>query len=214
MPYTDQITAGYERQLAGNMSVSADYVHAFSRDLLMSKELNPTLRATPVVATSPNIRQGSDILRLATAELQATYPGFVPFTTGVTIPVNLGRTDYDAVLLALEKRYSNNYSVRVSYTWAHSTGNTSGNGVPASGFQVLDDMNLDLNEGVTAQDHPEQPRRQRHGPRAAHRRADCQLGRARLERFPFSLTNGTLDPDLNGSLSEPLPAGNVFGHRR
>ena len=49
MPHTDQITAGYERQLAGNMSVSADYVHAFSRDLLMSKELNPTLRATPVV---------------------------------------------------------------------------------------------------------------------------------------------------------------------
>ncbi|HEY6613451.1 MAG TPA: TonB-dependent receptor, partial [Vicinamibacterales bacterium] len=154
MPYTDQITAGYERQLAGNMSVSADYVHAFSRDLLMSKELNPTLRATPVVATSPNVRQGSDVLRLATAELQATYPGFVPFTTGVTIPVNLGATDYDAVLLALEKRYSNNYSVRVSYTWAHSTGNTPGAFVPTSGFQVLDDMNLDLNEGVTGQDIP------------------------------------------------------------
>ena len=63
MPYTDQITAGYERQLASNMSVSADYVHSFSRDLLMSKELNPTLRATPVVATSPNVRQGSDTLR-------------------------------------------------------------------------------------------------------------------------------------------------------
>ena len=34
-PYTDQVTVGYERQLAGNMAVSADYVHAFSRDLLM-----------------------------------------------------------------------------------------------------------------------------------------------------------------------------------
>ena len=83
----------------------------------MSKELNPTLRATHGGGvTSPNVRQGSDALRLATAELQATYPGFVPFTTGVTIPVNVGATDYDAVLLALEKRYSNNYSVRVSYT--------------------------------------------------------------------------------------------------
>ena len=40
-PYTDQLTAGYERQLADNMAVSADYVHAFSRDLLMSLDLNP-----------------------------------------------------------------------------------------------------------------------------------------------------------------------------
>ena len=27
MPYTDQLTVGYERQLAGNLSLSADYVH-------------------------------------------------------------------------------------------------------------------------------------------------------------------------------------------
>ena len=46
MPYTDQVTVGYERQLAGNMAISADYVHAFSRDLLMSMDLNPGLRAT------------------------------------------------------------------------------------------------------------------------------------------------------------------------
>ena len=32
VPYTDQLTAGYERQLAGNMAISADYVHAMSRD--------------------------------------------------------------------------------------------------------------------------------------------------------------------------------------
>jgi hypothetical protein len=37
----------------------------------------------------------------------------------------------------------------VSYTLAYSRGNTSGNGVAASGFQVLDDMHLELNEGPT-----------------------------------------------------------------
>ena len=211
MPYTDQITAGYERQFGGNMSFSADYVHSFSRDLLMSKELNPTLRATPVVATSPLVRQGSDTLRQATAELQATYPGFVPFTTGVTIPVNLGRTDYDAVLLALEKRYSDNYSVRVSYTWARSTGNTSGAAVPTSGFQVLDDMNLDLNEGVTAQDIPNNlvVSGMARVPRTGGLTVSW-VARA-LSGSPFSLTNGTLDPDLNGSLSEPLAAGTYSG---
>jgi hypothetical protein len=211
MPYTDQITAGYERQLAGNLSLSADYVHSFSRDLLMSRELNPTLRATPVVASSPNVRQGSDLLRAATTELQAIYPGFVPFTTGVTIPVNVGRTDYDAVLVGLEKRFSNNYSARVSYTYAHSTGNTTGAGVPGSGFQVLDDLHLERNEGVTAQDVPHNfvvsgtARVPRTGGLTV-----SWIARA-LSGTPFSLTNGNLDPDLNGSLSEPLPAGTYEG---
>jgi len=211
MPHTDQFTVGYERQLASNLAFSADYVHAQSRDLLMSRELNPTLRATPVVASSPNVRQGSDLLRQATAELQATYPGFVPFTTGVSIPVNVGRTDYDAVLLALEKRFSSNYSARVSYTYAHSTGNTTGAGVPGSGFQVLDDLHLERNEGVTNQDVPHNfvvsgtARVPRTGGLTV-----SWIARA-LSGTPFSLTNGTLDPDLNGSLSEPLPAATYSG---
>ena len=121
------------------------------------------------------------------------------------------RTDYDAVLLALEKRYSNNYSVRVSYTWARSTGNTSGAGVPASGFQVLDDMNLDLNEGVTAQDIPNNlvVSGMARVPRTGGLTVSW-VARA-LSGTPFSLTNGTLDPDLNGSLSEPLAAGTYSG---
>ena len=89
VPYTDQVTAGYERQLAGNMAVSADYVHAFSRDLLMLKELNPGLRATTDV-TSPLRRQGSAPLSQALAVLQQKYPGFAPFTTGVSQPQNVG----------------------------------------------------------------------------------------------------------------------------
>jgi hypothetical protein len=51
------------------LSVSADYVHAQSSDMLMSLQLNPTLRATTAV-TSPNIRQSSAILDQATAELR------------------------------------------------------------------------------------------------------------------------------------------------
>jgi hypothetical protein len=212
MPHTDQVTVGYERQLANNMSFSADYVHAFSRDLFISRELNPTLRATPVVAQSPNVRQGSDLLRQATAELQAIYPGFAPFTTGVSIPVNAARTDYDAVLLQLEKRFSNNYSARVSYTYAYSRGNTAGVGVPASGFQVLDDLNLDLNEGRTGTDIPHNLVVSGTGivPKTGGLSISW-IARA-LSGSPFSLTNGNLDPDLNGSLSEPLAAGTYSGN--
>jgi hypothetical protein len=105
MSYTDQVSVGYERQLAAHLSVSADYVHASSRDLLISRDLNPSLRATPVVASSPAQRQGSDPLRQAVAHLQSVYPGFGAFGANVTIPVNAAKLDYDALMLQLEKRF-------------------------------------------------------------------------------------------------------------
>ncbi len=146
VPYSDEITLGYERQLAAGLAVSADYVRAMSRDVLMSVDLNPGLRAT-TAATSPLVRQGSATLSQAYDALRVTYPGFANFTTGVTQPVNVGELDYDALLLGVNKRFGQNYEARVSYTLSKTRGNTTGNGVAASGFQVLDDLHLDLNEG-------------------------------------------------------------------
>jgi hypothetical protein len=209
-PYTDQVSVGYQRQLWANSSFSADYVHAESRDMLMSLQLNPTLRATPDVDDS-NVRQSSAILDAATAELQQTYPGLTPFTGSVTMPINTGRTKYDALMLQFDKRFSHNYSAKVSYTLAYSRGNTSGGGLPGSGFQVLDDMNLELNEGPTSFD-------QRHnlvvsGTALVPRTGGLNfswVARA-LSGSPFSLVNGDIDPDRNGSISEPLPAGEYSG---
>ena len=210
-PYTDQLTAGYEKQLAKNMVVSADYVHAFSRDLLMSKDLNPGLRATTAV-TSPLVRQGSATLSAAVAELQVKYPGFAPFTTAVTQPLNIGKIDYDALLLSVNKRFSNNYSARVSYTLSYSRGNTSGNGVAASGFQVLDDLHLELNEGPSAFDvrHNLVISGQALVPHTGGLNVSW-VARA-LSGSPFSLTNANVDPDRNGTQAEPLPEGSYSGN--
>ncbi|MBI2222488.1 MAG: TonB-dependent receptor [Acidobacteria bacterium] len=210
LPYSQQFTAGFERQFGAAVSASVDYVHSMARDLLMARDLNPGLRATTAV-TSPLVRQGSDELRGAVAELAATYPGFANFTTGVTIPVNAGSTDYDALMFQLEKRFSHNYSARVAYTLSYSRGNTSGFGVPASPFQVLDDLNLDLNEGPSNQD-------QRHNlvisgqalvPRTGGLTVSW-VARA-LSGTPFSLFNSTIDSDRNGTQAEPLPAGSYSG---
>ena len=124
MPYTDQVTAGYERQLAGNMAISADYVHAFSRDMLMSKDLNAGLRATTVATSTLSRTFPQPELVAAYAVLQAKYPGFANFTTGVTQPQNVGKVDYDALLIAFNKRFSRNYSARVSYTFSSSRAGT------------------------------------------------------------------------------------------
>ena len=120
------------------------------------------------------------------------------------MPLNVGETDYDALMLQFDKRFSNNYSVRVSYTLAHSHGNTSGAGIAASGFQVLDDMHLELNEGPTSFD-------QRHNFVVSGTALIPKTGglnfswvvRA-LSGTPFSLTNGNIDPDRNGTIAEPL----------
>ena len=210
LPYTDQLSLGVERQLRGDLSVSADYVHAFARDQLMAVALNPTLRASTSV-TSPNVRQGSATLSAITAALRERYPGFANFTGNVTTYRNVGETDYDALMLQLEKRYSNNYMARVSYTLSSSRGNTSGSGIPTSPFQVLDDLNLELNEGPTSFD-------QRHnlvvsGMAVVPRTGGFTVGwvaRA-LSGQPFTIFNSTVDEDRNGTVTDPLPPGTYSG---
>jgi hypothetical protein len=210
LPYTDQVSIGVERQLAGDLSVGADYVHARARDQLMAVALNPTLRATTAV-TSPNVRQGSETLTEITDALDAKYGGFDPFTGNVTTFANVGETDYDALMLQVEKRYADSYQARVSYTLSHSRGNTSGGGIPTSPFQVLSDLNLDLNEGPTNFDR-------RHNlvvsglatiPRTGGLFVSW-VARA-LSGSPFTLFDSRTDPDRNGTVTDPLPAGGYSG---
>jgi hypothetical protein len=135
----------------------------------------------------------------------------VPFTANVNQFVNVGRLDYNALMLQMKKRFSHNYSTQVSYTFAKSDGNTSGNGAAASSFQVRDDLHLELNKGPTDFDT-------RHnftlsGTALVPRTGGLNLSwvaRA-LSGRPFSLFDGNVDPDLNGISAEPLPAGKYSG---
>jgi hypothetical protein len=212
-PYTDQVTAGYERELKADMAVSADYVHSRSRDLLMQLALNPQQRSNPNVNSSTLTRIGSPQLTLATDALRAKYgPSFGPFTTGVNQFLNAGEIDYDALLMQFRKRFSHNYSAQVSYTLSNSRGNTSANGAPVSNFQVGQDMHLELNEGPTDFDY-------RHNftvsgtalvPHTYGLNVSW-VARA-LSGTPFNLVNGAVDPDLNGIQAEPLAAGQYSGN--
>ena len=211
-PYTDEVTVGFERQLKADVAVSADYVHSQGRDLLMTLNLNPLFRPTPNTQTSTPIRIGSPTLTVATAALQAKYDKFVPFSQAVNQIVNAGRLDYNAIMLQMKKRFSHNYSAQVSYTYGRSRGNTTGaTNAPGSGFQVGQDMHLDLNEGPTNFDIP-------HNftisgtaliPRTGGLNVSW-VGRA-LSGSPFTLLNSNFDPDQNGIQAEPLPAGDYSG---
>lgn len=211
VPYTDEVTIGYERQLGPQVSASVDYVHSRGRDLLMQFNLNPQIRSNPVVASSTLARTPLPQLNAAVAQLAQKYGTFAPFTTNVIQYVNAGELNYNALMFQVKKRFSNNYSAQVSYTLAKSRGNTSGNGAPISNFQVGSDMHLELNEGPTDFDN-------RHNFTVSGTALIPKTGglnvswvmRA-LSGRPFSLTNGNVDPDLNGTSAEPLPAGSYSG---
>lgn len=190
--FVHQGSFGVERQLRDDLSVSVDYVHVAGRDLLMYKDLNPGLRPT-TSRTAPLIRVDPEFVR------------------AVYTMQNLGRTDYDSVQVQVEKRFSMGYSLRGSYTLSYGRGNTTGSGTPTSGFQLLDDMRLDLNEGPVANDR-------RHNlvvsgtaqvPRTGGLTVSF-VARA-LSGLPFTLTDSSSDPDRNGSFSEPLPSGSYSG---
>ena len=195
IPYTDQITAGYERQLWTTISVSADYVHARARDQLMLQDLNPGLR-TSTARTAPLVR-------------------FDPHVCGRGQSAGQRRRDRlrrarSGARQALRVRL---FLPRV-YTLGNSRGNTTGAGIPLSGFQVLDDLNLDLNEGPTNVDR-------RHNlvisgqalvPKT-HGLTVAWVMRA-LSGSHFTLIDSTTDPDRNGTFAEPLPAGSYVSAGR
>ncbi len=192
IPYTHQISAGYERQIGSTISASVDYVHAMGRDLFMTQDFNPGVRVNTT----------------RTGAVQRVDPNFV---AAVNSRVNVGETEYDALNFQIEKRYSNNFSARASYTLASSRGNTSGDGTPTMNFQFLDDLRLDLNEGPTNFDR-------RHNLVVSWTSVVPRTGgltfsgvaRA-LSGLPFTIQDTTTDPDRNGILFDPLPAGEYSG---
>ena len=169
-PYTDEMTVGYERQLLRGscgerrLRALAGPRHADGAEPQPAAALESTMSTRRRC-----MRIGSTTLTQATAELQAQYPGFVPFTANVNQFVNVGEVDYDALMLQLKKRFSHNYSAQVSYTYGKSRGNTSGNGAPGSNFQVGRRPAPGAERGPDRLRHPPQLHGQRHGARSAHR---------------------------------------------
>src|SRR5262249_9559724 len=121
--------------------------------------------------------------------------------------------NYDALNVVLEKRDSHNWSGRVSYTLAYSRGNFGGAETATNNYQVLNSPNLDLGQGPTDYDR-------RHNLVLSGRLAEVPgthgmtlSGTLRvLSALPFSLIDSSSDPDRNGILQDPLPAGTYSGN--
>jgi hypothetical protein len=197
LPYAHQASVGFEKQLAGSIAVSADYVRANHRDLYMLQELNPGIRASTA----------------RTAAVTRIYPTS-RFNASVLELVNAGWFDYNALQASLQKRFSNHYQVRLSYTLARGRGTVGAPGAtdtiqtytadPATGAI---DYHLDDRVSLGDQDRP-------HILSLSGAVEVPHTGGLNLSGVwqynsgtPFSLTDSTTDPDRNGVFQEPLPAG-------
>jgi len=127
----------------------------------------------------------------------------------VWVMENTGESEYKALNLSLEKRYSQNWSGRISYSLSKSEG-TAFNQADRNTYQFLDDPRLDA----------------LWGPSAVDRRHILSLnGRAEVPKVgitlsstirymsgaPFTIFDSNIDADRNGELNDPLPAGTYSG---
>ena len=190
-PYTHQFSVGYERQLGGQMSISVDYLRKQLRDMLVQVDLNPGLRV--------NTTRTGTVVR--------PDPNFV---AAVITSQNLGWQDYDSILLAVEKRFSRGYSFRTAYTYGKSWGNVASNNA-ANPMQVGDQLNLHLNEQPSSVDRP-------HNLVVSGTLEVPRTGGLRISGISrytsgaaFTISDSSVDPDRNGILTDPLPAGTYSG---
>ena len=200
-PYFHQMSAGYERQLFGGLSISADYVRMRGNDLFLSPNLNiphklDTTRTGPVVFLDP-----FGVLNPSLAPGEAPYVGAVRLRT-----TKYGYSHYDALNLAAERRYANNWSIRGGYALGYSRGVVRNQGDTPE-FQVGTDMNLSKYFAPANVDR-------RHTATISGRMEIPRTGGVSLSGNlrmmsgePFTIHDTTFDLDRNNIGLDPLPAG-------
>lgn len=111
-PYTQLANFGIERDLGDKWFISADYVHQRTINIDRPVDLNAP---TPFVRTAPGQVR-------AAAAADATRP-IRPVVNGfrrIIATINEGTSNYDALQLNLNKRFSHRFSVLASYTYSHT----------------------------------------------------------------------------------------------
>ncbi|MFQ5741273.1 MAG: TonB-dependent receptor domain-containing protein [Acidobacteriota bacterium] len=189
VPFVRTFNVGWEREIVRGVSLKADYIHSDGVDQFVRVDLNAGFRTTPT---------GSITRPDPTLSTLRTYK-------------NVGKSDFDALELSLNRRFSSSYSYRLSYTLGHTRGTTTGNEFSDALFQQGQELNLDLNQGRSNFDR-------RHnfvasGTWEVPHTTGLTLSTVfrAVSGQPFTIQNTRLDTDLNGINFDPLPAGTYSG---
>ena len=100
----------------------------------MRYDLNPGTRVNTTRTGAINVHGSREHRRTA---------GHLPVPDQVLTLTNDGSSQFDGVNMMLEKRFSDRWAARVSYTLGYARGNAEANQLFDNNYQVLDDPRLD-----------------------------------------------------------------------
>jgi Carboxypeptidase regulatory-like domain len=204
-PYFHQLSVGYEREVVTGLSVGVDYIKMKGKDMFFNPNMNIALGLN-TVRGGPRLTPGPDPFGVLRPSLTPGEAMFTPNTTVRLLTTEYGYSDYDALNLSVEKRYSNNYSLRLAYSRGYSRGISAGQGDTPQ-LQTLTDLHIPEYDGPQGTDR-------KHNLVMSGRmeipktRGVTVSGMLRmLSGTPFTIQDDTLDLDLNRIDFQPLPAG-------
>ena len=197
VPYAHQFTLGYVRELMSSLALHADFVRAVNKDMFLARNLNPALR----VDTS---RTGALTRSDAFGVLGDSY------TQQVWLMENTGDATYNALNLSLEKRYSNHWSGRISYSLSKSEG-TGNDQADKNTYQAGTNLNLDAWRGPSNVDrrHILSVGAQAEVPKTGG--VTLSTTARYMSGAPFTIYDSSIDADRNGELVDPVAAGTYSG---
>jgi hypothetical protein len=197
LPYAQQFTLGYVREITSSLALHADYIRMNNKDMFLSRNLNPGLKNTT-----------------SRTEVPIRYDAFgvlgEPYTSQVWVFENTGTSVYNALNLSLEKRYANNWSGRISYSLSKADG-TANDQADRNQYQVGTNLNLDLLNGPSNVDrrHILSIGAQYDVPRTGG--LSVSTTTRYMSGAPFTIFDSSIDADKNGELVDPVPAGTYSG---
>jgi hypothetical protein len=122
-PYFFNSNVGVQHEMAPNWAASVDYIRLSGYDLLVTWDTN----APPYFALAPGQTRTAaqaNLLRPIGVPNRTGGPYGIPFTgfRSLYLQFNGGRTEYDAMKLALNKRMSHRYLLQANYTLGRTRG--------------------------------------------------------------------------------------------
>jgi outer membrane receptor protein involved in Fe transport len=128
--YAQQWNVSIQRELLGNLVVSAAYVGTKADKLPTTRQINPSLLVPGAT--------------LANRQQNRMYPEFESIASFDPI----GRSRYNALELTVNKRFARGYSILASYTLSKAKDNTSSD----DGYNAQDQLNPDDNYSLADTD--------------------------------------------------------------
>ncbi len=138
-PYVEEYNLNVEQQLPGRFQTQIAYVGSSSRKQYVVRDSNAPIYAPGAATTTAGINNRRPYQPTPTQYVFAGIYELAP----------IGNGNYNALQVTLNRRFRNNFSILVNYTWQKGIDIASADVASISGSQLVDDTNLLRDRGIS-----------------------------------------------------------------